>query len=306
MLQKLEVKWTKYFVNDIECERDAIYQTILNRELYAGRIILSKKYHFESYEQNRVERTEWGYLEYKTTTSNHSENLSAQLSMITTHLLNTMEPTSETYKELIHKMIHAVDMFFEAENNHAQYSQQFRHALRDFLSFLNKYTVQSDASYNDFFSKLSIEYAIFLFDMLAFGISEGNDSNQRSLPSLEFDFSGLKVNWDEKVDNDQKAQFLTEYLSILLQQTDVFLSLWQKSDAFDDVAKHKIKNLFEEFKQVIRGFQNQKKWLDTSLPTVLKNMYSFFNQSQAKSEIDKQDIPSFSRNCTINSSYSTL
>lgn len=96
---------------------------------------------------------------------------------VLTQLLNKMEPTSETYKELIHKMIHAVDMLFAAEINHTQYSQQFRLALGDFLSFFNKHTVESNA-YNDLFSKLSIEYAIFLFDMVALGMSEGNKTTK--------------------------------------------------------------------------------------------------------------------------------
>ncbi|KTC92704.1 hypothetical protein [Legionella cincinnatiensis] len=305
MRQKFEEKETKYFVNNIACERDAIYQTILDRKLYGGEITISKEYYFASHEQNRAESTKWSYIEYKSNNSRHSENQRAELSMTTTPLLDKMEPTSKEYKAVIHKMIHAVDMLLAARSNHMQYSQQLRLALRDFLSFFNNYSGKSDA-YTDLSNKISIEYAIFLFDMVAFGMSEGNKTNQGNLPLLEFDFSGMKTKWDENGDSDAKAQFLNEYLSILLQQTDIFLSLWQKSHAFDDIAKHKIKNLFEEFKEVIRGFQNQEKWLNISLPKLLQNMNGFFNQSQTKARIEEQESHSFSRNCSISSSCSIL
>ncbi|ARB92132.1 hypothetical protein [Legionella longbeachae] len=295
MHEKFEKKWTKYFVNDIECERDAIYQTILENKLYDSTITLIKKYHFELSEKSRVEESNGYRSNKKISTSSQSENKSAYISHETKVFADKMGYASKEYNQLIDKLIHAVDMLFETEKNYDLYSQQFRAAMRDFLSFLYKYTVENDTAYNDFLRKLSLEYAIFLFDMIAFSLSEGYCSNQKKLPSLVFDFSDLKIKWNENWDNKSKEEFLNKFLSILLQQTEIVLSQWQKSDAFNESAKQQITASFNEFKEVIKDFQTQKRMLDKLLfPEIQKtivfdNMFAFYQQPQVKLRIDEQE-----------------
>lgn len=68
-----------------------------------------------------------------------------------------------------------------------------------------------------------------------------------------------------------------------------------KSDAFNESAKQKITASFNEFKEVIKDFQTQKRMLDKLLfPEIQKtivfdNMFAFYQQPQVKLRVDEQE-----------------
>ncbi|WP_115711605.1 hypothetical protein [Legionella sainthelensi] len=294
MYNKFEKELTTYCVNDIECERDTIYQMIQNKKLYDETLITLKKRHqLEHHESNIFERR--GAFSYyrNENSSKRSKDRTARVSLNTKVFADKVGHDSIEFEQLIEKMINFVDIFFESSKDYSVNSQKQREIIRDLLNFYYQYTLESDNLYNDFFKALIVEYMIFLFDMLALGISEGKSSNQSRLPPITF----ASKEWDEKASTIKKSQALHEYLTVLLQMTEQFLTMWLQSDMFDQDTKHKIKCNFEDFKKIIRDFQTHKISLDNSLNTepqqtsLFTNMYSFYRQSQSNREVHVQYEP---------------
>ncbi|KTD11901.1 hypothetical protein Lgra_1359 [Legionella gratiana] len=298
--EPLRDKWTKYFVNDIECEREAIYQTILDNKFYTDSIALAKKYHFELHEKN-IKEERIGYaLHYKETKSDKSENRYAYFSLNTKEFIAKHNPTSNEYKILVERMSHALDMIYEAQQDYAQYSEKLRTAIRNCMIFFCENTNDMTAPYTEIAYKLSIELFVFLSDILAFGLSEGKVFNHKELPSLVVDLSGIKEKWNVNWADSKKSQFVNEYLSILLQQMESIRELWMRSDLFDESSKNKMADIFAEFKLMIKLQQVKKDTLDKALAnvhdrlTLSNNSYNFYYQPQSTKEANESECPKLS------------
>jgi len=61
-------EWTKYSVNSVECEKNAIYQTIVDNKFYNQTVIIEKKHHSSSHEES-------GSI-FRLLTSDNSKNIS--------------------------------------------------------------------------------------------------------------------------------------------------------------------------------------------------------------------------------------
>lgn len=282
-------EWVKYFVNDIECKRDAIYQTILANKFYTGKITLSKKYHFLSHEDySEEEEDECGTVHRNRKISYQSKNPSATFTLNTKQFADKVTPNSKEYMLLIDKMIYIVEVFYEAEHNHAKYSQKLRAAIRDCMSFLLDPLMNNLTPYEDIRYKISIETLVFSFDILAFKLSE--EKKPVEFPVLTFDLSCIKEIWNEHWTHSKKSQFLNEYLSVLLKQTEDFAQLWLNNDLFDEPSKNKMTDILDDLKEMINAQQIKRSTLDKTLANpsdklILSNtIYNFHHKPQSNNE----------------------
>lgn len=272
-------EWTKYFVNGLECKRDAIYETIIDNIFYTGKINLSKKYHFKHHEAKMVYDS---YTFHRETFENdESKNRSASFSLNTGEFVKKTNPTSDEYKLLVNRMIHVLDTFDEAQQNHSEHSTNLRIAIVNCMEpFFEKIT-DFEAPYNNIMHKFSLEYFAFLFDMITFGLSRGKESSGKiKIPGMEFDISSIKESWDEYWTNSKKSQFIDKYFSVMLKQANVIGKLWMKNDLFADKStKNEIQSKFDEFKKFVKSLQTQKALLDASMLDVsfTSKIASFFH-----------------------------
>jgi len=279
-LEPVQEKWTKYYVNDIECERDAIYKTIIDNEFYNGKVNISKKYHFKSHEEKIIEEKEVTkrgettitHTHRNTTTDDHKSDRNANFSLDTKKFTEKFSCNGMEYQTLVEKMIHIVDMFYETQKNYKEYSENFRQAVYNCMAYLLENITDYKAPYNDIFHALGLEYFVFIFDVMAYGLSTGMKKalgkmeGQLELPSLNFDTSSIKENWDEHWPNDKKSHFLKKYLSVMLKQSDIICPLWKEHELFSDKSsRHVIQGKFDEFKKHIKSLQTNKTELDASL-----------------------------------------
>jgi len=270
-------EWTKYFVNDIECKRNDIHQTILDNKFYNGTVKLSKKYHFKLHEEKMVENREEGWngscftLTSNREASKHDEssNKSASFSLDTDKFVAKINPTSDEFKLLIDKMANTIDMFYEASHNYSRYSQNLRSTIQNCIQFWLENMNEHKAPYDDILHEFSIEYFAFLFDIMAFSMSKANDNNisdKVELPSLKFDTSSIKESWSDTWTNSKKSQFVDEYLSVMLKQTDVIHQVWIKHDLFGSkLSRDYLGSKFDNFKNFLKSMQNKKTAHDVSL-----------------------------------------
>ncbi|STX55780.1 Uncharacterised protein [Legionella beliardensis] len=299
LVEPIRIEWTKYFVNGVECERDAIYQTILNNKFYKGKVNLDRKYHFELHEKTLEEEKEieisedrsYSHTSFcKTTRINNSfSNASTNFSLSTKEFTQKFTATSAEYKSLIDKMLQVLDMFYEAGENYNDYSINLQIAIRDCMAFFIKNLTDIKSPYNEILYELSVQSTVFLFDILAFGLSkeaineQSSDKAKSSLPQLDFNTSRLLKSWDENWTNSKKSNFLDKYLSNMLKQTDINFQLWMTLDLFTDKStQNEITSKFDGYKEFIASLQAKKMLLDSSLPiepkqSIKSHIASFFH-----------------------------
>jgi hypothetical protein len=218
-------------------------------------------------------------------------NRNASFSLDTGEFVKKINPESDKHKVLVNKMIHTLDMFYEAQQNYREYSLNFRIAIVNCMGFLIENVMDFEAPYNNILYKCSLEYFSFLFDMLAFGLSQSEKaSGELKIPSVEFDMSSMNEKWDEHWTHSQKSQFLNKYLSIMIKQADVVGSQWMKSGIFfgDKSCKNDIKNKFNVFKKNMQCLLKEKKSLDVSLhlhPSLTSKIAGFFHFSNPTSDV---------------------
>ena len=299
LVEPVREEWTKYFVNGIECERNAIYQTILDKKFYTGAINLEKKYHFKLQEEKVVEDFEEGPFGSSTTTTretsknNESNHQNANFSLNTKKFVEKFNPASEEYKLLVERMVHTVDLFYDASQRHSAGSKNLRIAVNNCMTLFLESTTNFRAPYNDIFHEYMIEYFAFIFDMLALAMSKMMDkdvqvyvSGKVNLPNLEFNTSSLKENWNENWTNSKKSRFLKNYLSAILNQLDEINKQWVKHRLFWDMSSRDLsQSKFNDFKKVLTSLQNKRASLDATLPdvneqTVGSRIATFFHFGQ--------------------------
>jgi hypothetical protein len=139
ILDPVQEEWTKYFVNGYECDKEDIYQTILDNTLYNGPVTLDKKYHFNRCEESITEeRGFFSHTSRHVSKQNESNNKSANFSLDTKKFTEKFTPTSCEYKLLISNMVYTLDMFYEAGKNYKEHANNFQFALRHCLSYFFK------------------------------------------------------------------------------------------------------------------------------------------------------------------------
>ncbi len=275
-------EWTKYFVNGIECKRNDIHQIILDNKFY-GTVKLVKKYHFKLHEEKMVENkkedrdgSSYTFTSHRVASKHdESNNKGASFSLDIDKFVAKINPTSDEFKLLTDKMTNTLDMFYEASFDYNKYWQNLRITLQSCVRFLLENIGEHKLPYDDILHEFSIELFAFLFDMMAFGMSKANDKNisddknisyKVELPSLEFDTSTIKESWSDTWTNSKKSQFVEEYLSVMLKQTDVIHQLWVKHDLFDSkLSRDYLESKFDNFKNFIKSMQDKKTAHDVSL-----------------------------------------
>lgn len=273
---------TKYFVNGIECEPGAIYQIILDHKFYTGAVNLNKKCHFERHEE-KVKKEQNEYLIINS--EDISTNINANFGLNTKEFTAKVNPTSEGYKQLINKMIHVLDMLYEAQKNYNECSTKLSAAIRDCMTLVFDNLTDINDSYNNILNKSSIEHTVFTFDMLAFSLSCAAPMMDKAfddinLPSLNFDMSAIKEKWNETWTNSKKSKFLNEYLSLMLKQTDNVHQLWRVSDLAHGFGNN-IDYKFDELKKVLQSLEAKRVLIDAFLldmgdkPRISTNVYNF-------------------------------
>ncbi len=295
-------EWTKYSVNGIECKRNAIYQTILDNKFYTGKINLHREYHFNLHEKEFKDKG-WGSTSART--HNESSDVSANFSLNTHEFAEKVGAISEDYKLLVERMIYALDMFYDCQQNYHAHAANLRIAIHNCMQLFTEKVSDTKAPYNNFLQQLSLEYFDFLFDGLAFALSTGYAKGGKpEMPSFGFDMSALKEEWDEHSSNIKKSQYLERYLSVMLKQADLLCNRLIKNDLFSDSAsKKEIQNKFDAFKAFIKSMQTKKASLDAATPEVREQsslsykIASFLHFKQAN-----QEPPAYS--VSIESKYS--
>jgi hypothetical protein len=306
VLPPIKEEWTKYFVNDIECKRDAIYQTILDHKLHNGEIKLGKKYHYKHHEEKTIEiRQNDGYgssVETQTTKNNDEKNTSADFSLNTKVFAEKIDAKSADYKLLTEKMSLVLDIFFEAQKDNAKHSTSLRSAIKDCMSFFIEKSANSKGPYDNMVKDISVELFSFLFDTLTLFMStldkidiEKNkkDSEKTEQPSLNYDTSSLEK-WNDNWDNHKKSKYFHKYLDVMLDQTDTILKHWLKHPVFaTTLDSNQIQKKFNDFKDVLKSLQKKLKEHDEALgiKSGIAAFFSFFsrNHTQPKTNDAKQD-----------------
>lgn len=291
-------EWSKYSVNGIECERDAIYQTIMDHHFYTGKVELNKKYHFQlNEEKSKSESTTTQDDPCTTTTTtrtesskhNESKDRNSNFSLGMDKFAEKVGAMSDDLKQLIEKMIHALDMYDAAQDNHSEHSQNLRAAIKDCMSFLFDKLADQHSAYNDMWYQMMLENFALLFDLTAFGFSKvstyKDESRQISLPNVNFDTSSIKEQFDEGWSNRKKSEFMKEYLAVMLNQADVIRDAWMNHYLFTDQdSQALIQSKFDDFKKVITSLQEKKAAYDATLSGVynkspLTRISAFFYRS---------------------------
>lgn len=251
-----------YMVNGIECERNSIYKTIMDNKFYNGDVKIEKKFRFKFH-------NETGNF-FNLRTMDESANVSASMNLDTKKFVDKFDPASEEYKSLIAKMIHAVDLFYEAEQDYGKNAHELRVAVRDCMSFLMDKISDSKAPYNDIIHESVVEIYVLLFNMIALSVSSTfkmkNASGNIQFPSLSFDTSSIKETWDEKWPDSKKSQYIRKYLSVMLDQADKLCKGWLRHKLFSDQSsRDEIKVHFDSFKTCIKSLQDKKAGYDAAL-----------------------------------------
>ncbi|MEO8400291.1 MAG: hypothetical protein ABI597_00660 [Gammaproteobacteria bacterium] len=271
-------EWTKYFVNGIECEQSAIYQTILDNKFYNGEVSLDKKYHFDLREEKVVKEEEKSqdelssYRSTRTTelTNSSSRNIFATFGLNTKNFVVKCNPTSKEYILLVNKMIATLHTFYEAQTNYNEYSKALGSDVRDCIRYSIEQTFDINKPYHRIFYEFIVEQIAFQFDILALSLSNSktNDASQE-LPKLEFDTSSIKEGWSENWTNRKKSRYINYYLSVILSQVD---SVCQPLVAHESVSNtplvDDIKSKFDNFKKLIISMQSKMATLKVSLMDV--------------------------------------
>lgn len=296
--EPVRVEWTKYFVNGVECEKEDIYQTILSRKLYEGKIELDKKYHFESNERESTETVETNneglpYFRNRTSSTHRyssSSNRSSHFGLDTKEFAKKFPPESIEFNLLVDKMIYTLDMFYKASGeNYNDYSQNFQMAVRGCMSFFLEKVMNTSEPYNGIMYKLRLEQIIFLLDLLALSLSKAVFFEEdMTLPVLGIDMSSIREDWAEHSTSRKKSQFLGKYLSVMLAQTEVVFQNCKEHQLFaTQSSRDELQNKFDKYKRVVASLQVDKTTLDASLPaahrpSLLSTVASFFHRKSAQ------------------------
>jgi len=305
VLPPTKEEWTKYFVNDIECKRDAIYQTILDHKFHNGNVELGKKYHYKLHKEKTIEiRQNDGYgssVETQTTKNNEEKNRSANFSLDTKVFAEKIDAKSADYKLLTEKMSLALDLLDEAQRDNAKHSNSLRAAIKDCMNFFIEKSADSKGPYDNMVKEIAVELYAFLFDTLTLFLStldkidmekNNKDSKQAEQPSLNYDTSSLEK-WDYTWENNKKSKYVHKYLDIMLDQTDTILKRWFKHPVFATTFdSNQIQKKFNDFKDVLKPLQKKLKEHDEALgiKSGIAAFFSFFsrNHTQPKTNDAKQ------------------
>lgn len=293
IIEPVHEEWTKYYVNGLECDKEDIYQTILNKSFYNGPVTLDKKYHY-SHEEKKITRDDgpFSQISQYISTDKQSNNKSSNFSLDTKKFIDKFKPESHEYKLLISNMIYTLDMFYEAIHNYKENVKDFHFAVRHCMGFYLENITDSPSPYDALLNAFFIENLTFIFDMMAFlsSWSDLNNAKTYKLPNLAFDTSSIKETWDAQWSNNKKSQYIKEFLSVMLNQTDVLHQRLNTHDVFKDTSlQSDIKGKFDAFKNTINDFKNKKNAIDNSQPDVsnpfqLSNITSFFYQGPTNGE----------------------
>lgn len=267
------IEWTKYFVNNIECERDDIFQTIVDRQLYLGEIEIAKKYHLKQSRKTKSVKTKSErkfasrFYQIKTheTRDKHSCNKYAAFHLEVSSFAKMFGPETEEFRLLIGKMLLVVETMFAAQEYYYKCSNDFNAATRNLLEFIHVNLSDFKAPYNDVKNELSIALTVFIFDLMTFNLFKRN----KVQPELAFDMSRFKSEWEEALPNVRKSQLLDNHLSDMLNQVDKLFQIWSDSGVYaDDDSRNELKYKFDGLKQRIISLQKKKSAYDASLPDV--------------------------------------
>lgn len=239
-------EWIKYYVNDIECDRESIYQTILENKLYQKTINLHKKFDWDK-EKN---------LEFQVNWKEHSTNFC----MDTKPFITNFEPASEEYKLLIESMVQTLDCFYESHEHYTHDSaKRLDTAARYCIGLFSEGVMDIDTSYQKLLYKSNIEHHVFLFDIMAFSTSLRVSSNDpqflgKEFPELVFqpiDLSKLDEHWGNK----NKSKVLYNFFSEILKQTNKLQNLWNKIDFLDESSLKEIDRRFNDYKSSLESLK---------------------------------------------------
>ena len=295
-LEPVQEKWIKYYVNGEECDRHAIYQTILDNKFYTGEITLDKKYHFELHQKTIIEESENNRFRREIVKNDKSYNQYSNFSLNTKQFTDKFAPTSSEFKILIANMIFTLDMFYEAQENYNENYKNLNIATRSCLNFYLEQISDPNAPYDLLMGEIGLEQLAFSFDIMALSISmhmhkqDNKKTDHVKIPDLEFDMSSIKETWNEDWANNKKSQFMKIFLSVMLKQTDVIYQCFLKTDLLaDESSKNIMQHKFEKFKEVIKTLQEKKDLIDNSVLNQfnLSNITSFFykNTPQLNEEV---------------------
>lgn len=268
--EKIETnEWVKYSVNGMECERADIHKTICDNKFYSGKVNIAKKHHLEIHEKRA------------NGSSDQTSNYNANFSLDTNKFTQKYNPQSDEYKRLIELMVHTVDMFEQSQGNYHEHVANMKIAIRNCFHYLQESLKEVHCPYEQLINEFTIEYFSFLFDMLAFSLGNLQFENLKSnsIPSLNFNTSGLKGSWDVHASNKQKSKYLNKYFSLIIDQTPGLCRGWTSVLSGD--AKQETQTKFDEFKQRIEDLRTQKSNLDDLMPGVKESLgtklVSFFH-----------------------------
>jgi hypothetical protein len=280
-------EWTKYYVNDIECTRDTIYQAILDNKL-KNEIKIRKKYHFKSSETKKlvingkseehgVRKSIFGPVTFhriskscqkNTSNKSNTDDLNARFSFDFSKFFENFTSNSREFKLLIHRQINIVDLFFSTMTNYKKHAEDLTCALTIFLKMIFGAAGNPDARYNDIVYKACLEHLILLFDMLAFILSVKIDANldRENLPKMDLDLSDIKETWSDSWTESHKSEYLEKYLSVLFKQADVLHQSLNKDESFasNQYLRGMLDGKFNHFKNLIQMLQAKKHAYDNA------------------------------------------
>ncbi len=271
-------EWTKYSVNGVECEKNAIYQTIVDHKFYDGTIKIEKKHHSSSHQES-------GSI-FRLLTSDNSENISANFSLGTSDFVKKFAETSEEFKTLVAKMVQSVDMLYDAQQDHEKNSPILCDTVRDCMTFFFEKTAADMTSpYNDILYKCCTEYFVVMFNMLMLNVALQmrlkNLNQDVTLPGFNFDTSSVSEKWDDKWKIKRKSQFLKKYLSVLLRQTDILCASWVKAlSSVDESSVKEVNTHTNAYKAVLNSMLQKLAEYDAELikeQSLSDKLSSFFH-----------------------------
>lgn len=272
-----------YFVNGNECARSDIYKTIVDNELYTGEITVELKH--------RVKSNDDG-----------TKNLNANMSLNISAFAKKYKPDTNEFKQLIEKIIVAVDATCAAQDDYSQHGEELSTAMRDCMTFLLSKLTGNKSKYEDIISQAYAEILVFGSSNIAFSECEalkrcGTLTGHPQIPSQAPDISSFQETWNDELSDSKKFEYVTKYLSVILEQTDVMHKVWLNDDVVKQFApKSVIDKRFADFKDIIKSLQKKlDKCHALGRPSIVSSLTTFLH-------IGHRTIPSVHKSATPDSS----
>lgn len=192
---------TEYFVNNIKCDKDQIYNAVINNKLYNEIVFLKKKYSIG--------------MDYNSVSFNIN-----------------LKPFSKDYdsrkiKKLITKMISCVDKFHQAEEDYYKYQKIVRLALDDCYQFYYDKFIDQDNFFNKIYTQIQIKITIAVLDLTLLRYSLGLENiDDTPIPDLYLDTPEIKEIYNTNWSDHKKKESLEIFSMSILKRIELINQSW--------------------------------------------------------------------------------